>query len=646
MAEIEGEGNVLPVCTYSTLSNRAAFRLAAEAAGVPKERIDQLAKIIPDMIDSGMVESDDQAYEQLRDELGIDIYQDASHLFDSIGGVSQHACAYAIGTEKRPLQDWVPSYRIGSSNAVVTQYNMKWIEELGFLKLDLLKLDSLSIMHQVARLIGKDMRFLDEICRSVPGIYDDADAKTWKLLQAGRTAGVHTFQGNSQRRGLIEVVPKSDHDLAAVQALYRPSGTRSDLDKRFVARRHEREDWQPLNELTAKFTNDTYGVTIYQEQIMEMGAEMGMSGEEIDDLYKAIKTAKGVGRGARELFDRFEPTFRKYAKRLMPKREADELWADWHRLQGYTFNRGHATSYAILGLKMAHLKAHFPQEFFIALLDRYPTNTRYLAAAIEEGFKFERPDVNKSAGGFTRGADKRGIRVGLLRVRGLGPGAVGEIVRNQPFGSLDDLRSRTDARRVDKTVVEALGRLGALESLGIRGDRSDATEFELLDFTLDRPRALRGCRPSVRARGHGTWRFRGLERGVKITEGKSFVAKMFWLPDVDDNFSTKTSATGRYNAHLLTALDENGVPFDITVGEEKEIESKLIKLLAKKARGSVVTLNGKVNVPFRRGGNTSFSLWGVEGAEDGNPQCWGIDEELAKMIIHLAREKRYARGRA
>jgi DNA polymerase-3 subunit alpha len=642
MEEVEGEGNVMPICTYSTLSNRSAFRLMAEAAGVEKEKIDELTKIIPDMIDSGMVESDEEAYETLREELGIDIYSQAAQLFDSIGGVSQHACAYALGTKERPLSQWVPQYRIGSSNAVVTQYNMKWIEELGFLKLDLLKLDSLAIMHGVARMVGKDMGWLDKVMQTEPGIYDAEDPATYSLLQEGRTEGVHSFQGNTQRRGAIAVGVESIDDLVAVQALYRPSGTRTDSDKTFVNRKHGREDWEPLNEVTDKFTSETFGLAIYQEQIMEMGSFMGMTGEEIDDLYKAIKTAKGIGRGARELFEKFEPTFRKYAKKWMPRNEADQLWAEWEKLQGYTFNRGHATSYAILGLKMAWLKAHYPQEFFVSLLDRYPQNTRYLAAATQEGFTFEPPDINRSAGGFSRGSASDRIRVGLLRVRDVGPGAVGEIVRNQPFGSVEDLRERTHSSRVDKTVVENLGRVGALQSIGIDGDRSDLTELGILGFVLNRPTALRGCRPRVRAR-EGSWKFLGLERGVKITEGKQFVAKMFWLPPIDDNFATKTSQTGRYNAHILTAIDENGIPFDIVVSEDKEVESKIIKLLHKKCRDSVVTLNGKVNVPFRRGGNTSFSLWGVEGAEDGNPQCWNVDEEVAKMLIHLGQAKRSQR---
>jgi len=644
MSEIEGDNNVRGICTFSTINNRAAFRLMASAAGVPEERIDELAKILPQMIDSGLVESDEEAYEMLKDEYP-DLYDLVSDVFDSIGGVSQHACAFVIGTKERPLETWVPNYRIGSSDALVTQYNMKAIEELGFLKLDLLKLDTLSIMHNVARMLGKDMKWLDSIMATETGIYDEEDAATFDLLRQGRTEGIHTMQGATQRRGCIEVGVETDDDLVAVQGLYRPSGTRTGLDKAFVNRKHGREDWESVNELAGEFLDETYGIAIFQEQIMEMGSAMGMTGAEIDDLYKAIKTAKGVGRGARELFEKFEPTFRKYADKLMPKSEADELWAEWEKLQGYTFNRGHATSYAILALKTAYLKAHHPQEFFVALLDRYPNNPRYLAAAIAEGFTFEAPDVNASGGSFAKGSTDKSIRIGLSKIKGVGPGAVSEITRNQPFASVDDLRERTSGHRVKQPTINALAAVGAFQSLGIEGEKDDLTDFELMEFIPRKPQAFNGCKPQIRLKRGGNWEFTGLERGVTVAQGKSFCAKLFWLLPVSDNFTMKTSATGKVNAFLLTAVDENGIPFDLIVPdiERKASEVKLLKLLAKRGKDVVVCAEGQVSMPFLRGGNTGFKLWGIAGAEQGNPNVWNADEDLAKMIIHLADQKRRKR---
>jgi DNA polymerase-3 subunit alpha len=647
MAEVEGEGNVMPICTFSTLSNRNAFRIMAEAAGVAPERIDELAKLLPQMIDSGMVESDEEAYTLLFDELGIDIYKDAAAIFDQVGGVSQHACAFALGTRDRPLDRWVPNFRIGSSDAVVTQYNMKWIEELGFLKLDLLKLDTLSIMHSVARQLGRGIDWLDEIAMSEPGIYE-IDEETCAMFNEGRTEGVHSMQGGVQRHGCMEVGIESVDDLIAVQALYRPgAGSRTGTDKSFVNRKHGREDWQSTNEFVGKYLDETYGYPIFQEQIMEMGFGMGMSGEEVDDLYKAIKTAKGIGRGARELFDEFEPTYRKHAKTVMNKEDADEVWGFWYAMQGYAFNRGHATSYGILSAKTGTILCHHPLQMFVALLERYPGNPRYLAASIREGFKFEAPDVNVSGRGFSRGSTDKRIKVGLVRVNGIGDGVANAIVRNQPFASVEDMIERVGSRFIKQgekvNTIEILGSAGALESLGIEGEEDDATQFKLMNFVLHKPRAFKGIKPSLVKRRGGSWQFLGLQHGVEITEGKSFCAKLFWIPP-EPAFTTKTSASGKWTAHLLTVVDENGIPFDLIASANKEHEAHALMALAD-CEDSVVCVEGKIRMPFDRGMNIGFTVWGIAGAEQDNPQMWEVDPKIAKYIVTEAKAKARERQR-
>jgi DNA polymerase-3 subunit alpha len=162
MEPLEGKDNVRPICTYGTLANRAAFRMMAEVEGFSKERIDELAALLPQMIDSGMVTDEATAYELLKDE-DPELYDLASQVFDAPSTVSQHACGLAFGTRERPLNLWVPNYRIASSDALVTQYNMKYIEEMGLTKQDWLKLDTLRIMRRVLQLIGKDDRYLDEM---------------------------------------------------------------------------------------------------------------------------------------------------------------------------------------------------------------------------------------------------------------------------------------------------------------------------------------------------------------------------------------------------------------------------------------------------------------------------------------------------
>lgn len=640
MEEVEGKGNVLPICTFSTISNRNAFRLMAEAEGVPKERIDELAKMIPQLIDTGMVQDDEEAYTLLAEELGFDIYKSAAAIFDQVGSVGQHACAFALGTTKRPLSRWVPTYRIGSSDSVVTQFNMKWIEELGFLKLDLLKLDTLSILHATARQLGKGMEWIDNLALSEPGIYE-LDPQTAAMLREGRTEGVHSMQGATQRRGCMEVGVETVEDLITVQALYRPSGTRTGLDRHFVERRFGREEWESTNTFTAKYLDETFGIAIFQEQIMEMGKGMGMPGEVIDTLYKAIKTAKSVGRGAGELFDAFEPTFRKYAKKIMPPHDVDEVWSEWDKLRGYTFNRGHATSYGILAAKTGTALCHAAQESYVSIMERYPGNPRYIGAAVREGFSFESPDVNLSNVGFSKGSDKKSIRVGLVRIASVGDGLASAIVRNQPFASVDDLKERVGSRFLKQgeklNHIEVLGAAGAFDSLGIEGDGDDETQFKLLNFVMGRPKAFKGIKPNLGRRIGGKWQFLGLQHGLTVTEGKTFCAKLFWIPP-DPPFTTKTSPSGKWHAHLLTVVDENGIPFDLIVSTDKTHEGNILKALAE-ADDAVVCVEGKVRMPFDTGMNPGFSVWGVAQAEQENPQLWNADKKIAKFIEREAKAK-------
>jgi DNA polymerase III alpha subunit len=627
--------------------------MMAEVEGFSKERIDELAALLPQMIDSGMVTDESTAYELLKDE-DPELYDLASQVFDTPSTISQHACGLAFGTRDRPLHLWVPSYRIASSDAVVTQYNMKYIEEMGLTKQDWLKLDTLKIMRRVLQLIGKDDRYLDEMP------LDDKD--TFELLREGKTEGVHSFQGATQRRGCIEVKPESIHDLVVIQALYRPSGTRTGFVTAYVNRRFGQEDWEPSNNphIAANLA-DTFGLPIFQEQIMQAGADMGMSGAEIDDMYKAIKTAKGIGRGAEELFAAFKPTYMKYALKHTDKDSAEDDWRLFDAFQGYGFNRGHATSYALLGYRNGFLKTHHRREFYTSILEAYPDNPSFTAATIADGFKFEPPDVNSSAGGFSPGTTDKSIRIGLLRVRDVGVGAVGDIVRNQPFSSLDDLRERTSANKVDKTVVDNLRAIGALSPFGIKGDDDDVTSFQLLKFVPRKPVAFKGCKPQIRSRRGGSWTFRGLMTGFERFADKSFCAKMFWLPPLpmEENdkgemvvstklLAKKASAMGSYYAWLLTAVDVNGLPFDLIVSDKKDSESKLVRLLAKQNAepGLVICVEGQPTQPFLRGRPTGFRLWGIAGADDGNPQMWHCDEETAKLVSYLADEKRRERRAA
>jgi DNA polymerase III alpha subunit len=308
MAELGQD--IMAICTHSTLSNRNSFRLMAEAAGVPKERIDELARLLPQMIDSGMVGSEEEAYEQVREELGIDLHEDASAIFDTIGGVSQHACAFVIGTKERPLSSWIPTYLIGSSNALVTQYDMKAIEDLGYYQARLAQ-----ARHALDHALGRSAT------RARPGVGRVARAVRAGDLRRQRTGHFRAVVQWSHRRrlhlpgrhaasrrdrGAAEDDRRPHHDPGALPAGYDALG-----DRQAVCASSFRSGAVGAHQCIHReeMGQDTLGLPFFQEQIMELGFDIGMTGEEVDDLYKAIKLAKGVGRGAQEAFEAFEPTF-------------------------------------------------------------------------------------------------------------------------------------------------------------------------------------------------------------------------------------------------------------------------------------------------------------------------------------------------
>ena len=226
-----------------------------------KEKIDEISKLLPQMIDSGLVDSEDEAYEILKMDYP-ELHGLAAGIFDSIKSVGQHACGWVFGTKERPLSEWVPQLLIVSSNTQVSAYNLKAIEELGLVKGDFLRLKTLSAIKRNLQLIGKDALDLEAIPLD--------DEATFEMLREGRTEGVFTLQGKANRQGCVDIGVENVHDVIATTAIYRPALMRGELNKTYIRRRREHEDVEYPSEAAEAILSESYGLPIYQEQLMDL----------------------------------------------------------------------------------------------------------------------------------------------------------------------------------------------------------------------------------------------------------------------------------------------------------------------------------------------------------------------------------------
>jgi len=636
MEPLVGTGQVEQICNYGTAANRSAFRMAASALGIPKEEQDEIAKLLPQMIDSGMVDEDTDVFIALREDYP-ELYEITSSIFDSVKSVSQHACAWVFGTPERKLRDWVPLYLIASSGRMVTQFDFKTLENFGLVKGDFLRLKTLDVAANVMRLVGRSP--LDFFTLPLD------DPATYEMIRAGHVDGVHTLQGKEVRRGVVEIQAENVHDLILAAALYRPANTRENKDRLYVERRRGGEVIDYQHPLLENILGPTLGVPVFQEQAMEIGYAVGMDDAGVDDIYQAIKKAKGVGRGAKEAFAEIEPNFMVAAKRTVGK-HASVFWEKTQSFQGYGFNKGHAASYGVLADKIAYLKCHYPAEFFASILEYFPERSPYLAAARAEGFDFILPDVNESEAEFTIDRQANGIRVGLGKIHGLGPVALRDILDGQPFADYDDLKARTQRRALNATKLENLSQLGVFEQFGIkRGTDDDEIQFRLLGFTLKKPEAFKGVRPGFTAprTSQSGWRHLGRERGLEPTQTRTSVSKLFWIPP-GGKLELKASPWAQVKTHLLEVVDENGIKFHLMVNEDKQFEVKLVKFLHGKCTNSVICADGMIRLPFLPNGPQGFRLFGITGAFNEDPQIFHLpekqEEQYKQAISELDRLKR------
>ena len=464
LREKYGDDRVASIITFGTMAARAAVRDVGRAFGADYSLCDRVAKLIPFNQDfkTALETSDDLKSFIASDPLAKKIVDAAGHL----EGVARHASVHACGTviTPGPLVDYLPiQYAPQDPETIITQFEMHSVEDLGLLKMDLLGLKNLTILEEALRLIREAGKG-DIDLRQLP----EGDPATYTMLQEGDTTGVFQFESAGMRRYMKLLKPNELNDLVALVALYRPGPM--DLIPSYIKRKHGEEPVEYIHPLLEPIMRPTYGIGIYQEQMMRIARDLaGFTLAEADTLRKAI------GKKIKSLLDEQQVRLISgMTKNGISSAKAREIWELFPPFARYGFNKSHAVSYAIIGYQTAYLRAHYPVEFMTALFNADAGDTERMAFLVSEcqktGLAVLPPDINRSAVDFSP-ADG-GIRFGLLAIKNVGKNIVDAIVAERdlhgPFSALSDLLYRVNHKDLNKKSLDSLAKAGALDSVGDR----------------------------------------------------------------------------------------------------------------------------------------------------------------------------------
>ena len=484
-----GEDRVAQIITFGTMAARAAIRDAGRAMNIAYGFCDQIAKMIPFNPTQGMKEG--WLAKCLKDVDDLkDIYKenaDAKKLIDAamhLEGVARHASVHACGTviSRDPLIENVPlQFAPQNKDIIITQFEMHSIEDLGLLKIDFLGLKNLTIIEETIRLI-KELHDEDIKISELP--LDDK--KTFELLQKADTTGVFQLEGDGMRHYLKDLVPTEFEDIVAMISLYRPGTLEAGMVPRYIARKHKKEKVTYLHPKLETILKKTYGIMLYQEQLMQVARELaGFSFSEADILRKAVgKKIKSL------LLEQEEKMVKGMINNSIDKSKAKEIWKWFEPFARYGFNRSHAVCYALIGYRTAYLKTHYPEEFMASLFNAELNDIDRVALIFNEarqkGIQVMPPDVNKSSVSFSPDGNKT-IRFGLLAVKNVGEAIVQAIIDDRmnrgEFKDFNDFLNRIQHKDLNKKSLESLVKSGAFDSLGIERKQALENIDEVLRFS-------------------------------------------------------------------------------------------------------------------------------------------------------------------
>lgn len=466
-----GSDRVANVVTFGKMAARAAVRDVARVLQVPYAEADKLAKMIPAPVQGRhiplkvSIEKDaDLKKEYESNPTAKRVFDFAIQLEGTIRSHGVHAAGIVITPQE--LVRYVP-LGMAQKGAVTTQYSLGPIEDLGILKIDFLGLANLSVVKNAMRIVKK-VYGVDIDLATLP--LDDP--KVYELLSRGDTTGIFQFESAGMKRYLKELKPSEFNDIIAMGALYRP-GPMQFID-RYVARKHGREKVELLHPSMENALKDTYGILVYQEQVMQIAREMcGFTGGQADTLRK------GVAKKKPEVLAALKKDFIEGAVKTSQVKEAvlEKFWQQLEAFAAYCFPKAHAACYGVTSYWTAYLKAYYPAAFMAALMTSDQGDTERLAIEIAEcnhmGIKVLAPDVNLSFGEFAVVPGSNEIRFGMNGVKNVGGNAVEEILRAREegkFTSIEDFLRRVNVRIVNRKNLESLVKAGAFDSFGERSD--------------------------------------------------------------------------------------------------------------------------------------------------------------------------------
>ncbi|MDD5731551.1 MAG: DNA polymerase III subunit alpha [Patescibacteria group bacterium] len=466
-----GADHVAQIITFGTMAARMAVRDVGRVLGVTYTEVDKIAKMIPFGMDLG---ESLKSVKELKDLYNSDSkMKEMLDLTSKLEGVARHASMHAAGVviSKDPVTDYVPIQKATKGDiSAVTQYSMNYLEDVGLLKMDFLGLANLTIIGNALRIIRRVYEKEIDI-NNLP--MDDAGV--FKLLQKAETTGVFQLESDGMKKHIKDLKPTVFEDIIAMVAMYRPGPMQ--FIESFINRKHGKEKIVYEHPSMEAALKDTYGVTIYQEQVIRLSKDMaGLTGGQADTLRKAI------GKKNAALLAKMKDEFiGGCVKNSIKKEIAENVWKTWEAFSQYCFNKSHAACYAMIAYQTAYLKAHFPEAFMAAVMTSDKGDLDRIAKEIDEcrtmGIEVAAPDVNESFMNFAIVPNEKKIRYALSAIKNVGEGPI-EVIENARksaegggggrFASLEDFIKRTASNEINKKSLESLVKCGALDQFGER----------------------------------------------------------------------------------------------------------------------------------------------------------------------------------